>query len=95
MATLVVAALLCTPYAMDYDLVCLGLPMAWIAGEAMRDGWRPWEKLTLLACFVVPLFARGINLGFGVPLAPLCLAGLLGCMVSRALHSRRAALVGA
>jgi hypothetical protein len=93
MATLIVAALLCTPYAMDYDLVCLGLPMAWLAGEAMRDGWRPWEKLALLACFVVPLFARGVNLGFGVPLAPFCLAGLLGCVVSRARARGLSALV--
>jgi hypothetical protein len=84
MATLIVAALLCTPYAMDYDLVCLGLPMAWLAGAAVRDGWRPWEKFVALACFVLPLFARGLNLGFGVPLAPFCLAGLLGCVVSRA-----------
>ncbi len=83
MATLVVASLLCTPYAMDYDLVCLGLPMAWLAGEAVKDGWRSWEKIVLLGSYMLPLFARGMNVTLGLPLAPPLLAALLCVVILR------------
>jgi hypothetical protein len=85
-ATLTVAALLCTPYAMDYDLVCLGVPMAWLAGEAARTGWRDWEKSVAAACFLLPVFARGLNLAAGLPLAPPLVASLLFVIASRTRH---------
>jgi uncharacterized membrane protein YhaH (DUF805 family) len=43
-ATLVVASLAASPYLMDYDLVILAVPLAWLFSEASRVGWRPWER---------------------------------------------------
>lgn len=80
MAVLTVAALLCTPYAMDYDLVCLGVPMAWLAGE-VEGGL---EKGVLVACYLLPLVVRGVNLSVGIPLGPLLQAALLALVAARA-----------
>jgi hypothetical protein len=77
MSMLAAAALFATPYGMDYDLPILLLPAAWIAAEAQRGGWRRWEKITLSALFVLPLFVRASALLLGVPVAPPVLGALL------------------
>jgi hypothetical protein len=82
----IIAGLLCTPYAMDYDLVCLGVPLAYVAREAAGNVWRPSEKLALILCYVLPLCVRTLNLRAGLPLAPPVLACLLGVVVARALR---------
>ncbi|MEJ0045166.1 MAG: hypothetical protein WDN04_02775 [Rhodospirillales bacterium] len=84
MATLAAAALFATPYGMDYDLPDLLLPAAWIAAEAQRESWRSWEKVTLAAAFVLPLFVRASALLLGVPIAPPVLAAMLWLTARRA-----------
>ncbi len=84
LATIVAATMLCTPYLMDYDLVCLSVPMAWIAVSAAAHGWRPWEKTVLAACVLLPLTARASNLLAGLSVAPPILAALLAITVARA-----------
>ena len=41
-ALMACAALLCTPHILDYDLAAAGVPLAWIARQAMRGCWLPW-----------------------------------------------------
>jgi hypothetical protein len=77
MAALVLVALICTPYAMDYDLVCLGVPLAWIFAEACRTGWLPWEKAALIAAYLYPLAARWLNIHVHLPLTP----GVIGVLL--------------
>jgi hypothetical protein len=84
-AVTVSAALLCTPYLFDYDLVCLGVPMAWLAGRGSLLGWRPWEKIGLGLLYLLPLEARNLNQHVGAPVMPLALLALLGLVVSRAI----------
>jgi hypothetical protein len=86
-AVTVTAALLCTPYLFDYDLVCLGVPMAWIAGSGSVRGWRAWEKLLLCALLLFPLEARNCNAHLGLPLTPFLVALLLACVIARARHA--------
>ena len=57
-AALVTGVLLMTPYIMDYDLVLLALPIAWLAFEGRRSGFLPWEKSLLAFLWLLPLFAR-------------------------------------
>ncbi len=76
-AAITPAALLCTPYLWDYDLVCLSVPAAWLAGRAAHSGWRRWEKPMLCGSYMVPVLARYANLSLGVPLSPFLAAGLL------------------
>ena len=81
MATLACAALLCTPYVMDYDLVCLAVPLAWLA-TASAGGWQPWEKAMLAVAYPYALAARVLTLG-GAPATPLIVAGLLTVVLAR------------
>jgi hypothetical protein len=44
----------CSPFMLEYDLLILAVPMAWLLGEALRDGFRRGEGLSLAATFVAP-----------------------------------------
>ena len=46
-AALAAGTLLMTPYMVDYDLVLLALPIAWMVRDGMRRGFLPWEKPAL------------------------------------------------
>ena len=82
-ALLVVATLLCTPYLLDYDLVCLAIPIAWVTAEAQRTSWRAGEKIVLLAAYILPLVARPLAMTIGVPIAPLVNFALLLVVAQR------------
>lgn len=82
-ALLVLSAMLCTPFLLDYDLVCLALPLAWITSQAQRTGWFAWEKIVLLAAYLLPLAARPLALASGVAIAPLIIAALLWVSLRR------------
>jgi hypothetical protein len=83
-ALLVAAAMLATPFVLDYDLVGLALPLAWVTLEAQFWGWRSWEKLVLLAVYVLPLVSRPLAMALHLPIAPLVLAALLLVVARRA-----------
>ncbi len=83
MATLVTATMLCSPYLWDYDLVCLAVPLAWLAARATATGWRKLEKPVAAAAYLGPAVVRLINVGTGVPLAPLMIAALLAVVTRR------------
>ncbi len=83
-AALATAVLLMTPYMMDYDLVILALPIAWLALEARRSGFLPWEKSLLAFVWLLPLFARSLAGGAKLPVAPLAMLLLLADTARRA-----------
>lgn len=83
-ALMVAMAVLASPFLLDYDLVMLALPMAWLLASAQRTGFRPWEKVVLFVVFVAPLFVRTIALRLGIPLGPPVLAALLLVVAGRA-----------
>jgi hypothetical protein len=45
----------CSPFMLEYDLVILAVPMAWLLGQALRDGFRPYERLALVSTFLAPI----------------------------------------
>ena len=75
--------MLVTPYLIDYDLVLLALPIAWLSWEAMNLAFLPWEKSILFLVWLFPLFARMLSLLAHVPLTPLVLALLMVAIVRR------------
>lgn len=83
-AALVTASLMVTPYLLDYDLMVLALPVAWLAALGLREGFRRWEKITLLAVWVLPLLSRLLAKYLYLPTAPLVMALLLLLIVKRA-----------
>ncbi len=54
-AALLVAALLTTPYCLDYDMVLLGPALAFVLAHGVEKGFAPFEKSLLAAAWVVPL----------------------------------------
>jgi alpha-1,2-mannosyltransferase len=83
-AIIAVAACLATPFLLDYDLMLLAVPLAWVASMAARSGYMPWEKLVLATAFALPLVARSLATHAGVPVAPLVVTALLAVVVRRA-----------
>jgi len=74
-AGLIVAALLCTPYSLDYDLMVLAPAIAFWASDGLSRGFRSFEKTMLAALWIVPLIARSFAAATLIPLtAPLLLA---------------------
>jgi hypothetical protein len=80
---LIVAALVASPFLLDYDLVILAAPLAWLLREAMRTGFRDWEKLTLAAAFVLPAVSRMLATEARLPLATFVLGALFLLILRR------------
>jgi hypothetical protein len=83
-AALVLATLLASPFLLDYDLMLLAIPLAWLFMEGRTHGFAPWEKFVLIAAFVLPLVSRSMASAIGVPLAPLVIACLFVLVLRRA-----------
>jgi len=85
-AGLCLAAILATPYTLDYDMMVLAPAIAFIAVDGMARGFGPWEKTVLAALWLVPLVARTVP---QVTLIPLGVPAMLAMFV---LILRRAEL---
>jgi len=59
-SALVLAIPLTTPYAYDYDLVMLLLPLAWLLQEARTTGFRRGEAILLAAAWALPVAGKFI-----------------------------------
>ncbi|MFZ1991433.1 MAG: glycosyltransferase family 87 protein, partial [Alphaproteobacteria bacterium] len=86
--TLIAATPLASPFLLDYDLTLLALPIAWLVRQGARHGFLPWEKLILLAAFVLVLIARYLATVTGIAIAPLVIAALFAAVMRRGLAAR-------
>lgn len=84
-AVLVSGALVATPYAFDYDLVLLAVPVALLARDGIERGWLPGDREVLLAAWLAPLLSPVIAHASGIQLGWLCLVALFGVAVRRAV----------
>jgi alpha-1,2-mannosyltransferase len=85
-AALCLAAILATPYSLDYDLMVLAPAIAFLALDGLARGFCPYEKTALAFLWVVPLFARGLAQATFIP------CGVIAMLVMFALVMRRAAV---
>jgi len=83
-AALIVAALLATPYSLDYDMTALAPAIAFLAVHGLRRGFAPWEKTVLAALWLAPLVARGVTGATLLPIAVPAMAITLGLVLRRA-----------
>jgi alpha-1,2-mannosyltransferase len=74
---LCIASLMATPYVFDYDLIILALPLAWLTAEGLRAGFLPWEKVILMAAWILPLLSRLMAKNLHIPAAPAVMVALL------------------
>jgi hypothetical protein len=76
-ASLCIAAILATPYSLDYDLMALSPAIALLAADGIAQGFRPYEKSTIAALWLMPFFARALPALTSVPIAvPVMIAAL-------------------
>jgi alpha-1,2-mannosyltransferase len=87
-AVVIVATLLATPYAWDYDAVASVFAAAWLGREALRSGLLPWDRIAILGLLAWPAAAIPAARLLGLPLAPLLLWLALAVLVRRALPAR-------
>jgi alpha-1,2-mannosyltransferase len=80
---LVAATLLIGPYLLDYDLLLAAIPLAWLFAQGRDHGFQRWEKLVMLAAFLLPLVSRIATMNFHVALAPAVLTALVAVVVRR------------
>ena len=83
-AALATAALLTTPYVLDYDLILLAIPIALLTVDGVRTEFLSGEKIILFAAWLLPLFSRIIG-AFGVPIGPVVLLLLFVAILQRAV----------
>ncbi len=83
-AALVLATLLFTPFMLDYDLVMLALPLAFLVRRGVVYGFLPWEKLVIASFWGVILFARSLAM-YGLPIIPFLLGFLLLLILRRSV----------
>jgi hypothetical protein len=76
-AALCIAAILATPYSLDYDLMALAPAIALLAADGIVQGFRPCEKAMIAALWLMPFLARALPALTLVPIAvPVMLAAL-------------------
>jgi hypothetical protein len=76
----VIACLLVSPFSLFYDMVMVGLPLAWMLKEWLDHGFPPWSKPILCLVFVSPASYLAMPAPFGFP-ALVLLGGFLVSLV--------------
>lgn len=91
-AAICAAAMLSTPYVLDYDLVVLGFGGAFLVADALERGFLPWEKSLLALVWVTPLVSRTLAEVAFIPLGQASIVILLALAVRRTLAGGTEAL---
>jgi alpha-1,2-mannosyltransferase len=78
---------LCSPFMLEYDLVILAVPMAWLLGESLRDGFRRGECVALVAAFFAPALVKITVFDNAMKLSAIAAAALLFVVVLRRMMS--------
>ena len=73
----------CSPFMLEYDLMILAVPIAWLLGEALRDGFRRGEPATLVAVFLAPVVFKVTLFDHALKLGVIAAAAMLFAMVLR------------
>ncbi len=82
-AALTIGALVAAPVALNYDLVIVGVGMAWLVRDAGITGYRPWEKATLTLAYAGSLISEVSAKALHLLLAPEIYGLLLLIVVLR------------
>lgn len=88
-AALITAALLSTPYVLDYDMVVLGPALAFAISWELARGVRPWMASLLAAVWVAPLLARTIAASTHVPLGLIVMLAFFAATIRGARSGRQ------
>jgi len=84
-AAIAAAVPFCSPFMLEYDLVILAVPMAWLFGEGLRDGFRRGEGATLIAAYFAPVLFKIPAFDSALKCSVILAAAALLAMVLRRL----------
>jgi hypothetical protein len=84
-AAAIAAALLSTPYVLDYDFVVLGFAAAFLIADGMRRGFLSYEKSLFALIWLAPLVARQLAAFAMLPLGQATAVAILVLAVRRAI----------
>ena len=87
-ATLAVGSLMISPYVLQYDLVLLALPIAWMAMEGFEKGFLPYEKAVLSIAWLLPRISLPISQTTKIPIAPIVIIALMTTILRRARNQQ-------
>ncbi|WP_366145100.1 glycosyltransferase family 87 protein [Bradyrhizobium sp.] len=87
-AVLIIATLLTSPHALDYDLTILGPAMAFFAASSWSNGFRDFEISALAAAWITPLLARWTAGATNVPLGLIAIMALYALVMRHAMRDR-------
>ena len=82
-AALCLAAILTTPYSIDYDLMVLAPAIAFLTINGIARGFAPWEKSALALLWAVPLIARSFAQVTLIPLGVVAMLVVFGLILQR------------
>ncbi len=83
-ATLAAGSLMVSPYVLQYDLVLLALPIAWLAMEVFEKGALPYEVTILTVAWSLPWLTLPLGDNFRIPMAPIVMITLMTAILRRA-----------
>jgi hypothetical protein len=84
-AATLAAALLSTPYVLDYDFVVLGVAVAFVVADIRARGALRWEASLLAFAWIVPLFGRQATALTLIPLELIAAITILMLAARRAI----------
>jgi hypothetical protein len=90
-ALLMIATLLASPHALDYDLTILGPAMAFFIASSWSKDFRDFDISVLAIGWIVPLAARGIAGATGIPLGLIAIIALYVLTLRHAMRDRASA----
>lgn len=90
-AALCIAAILATPFGLDYDMMVLAPAIAFLAADGFARGFGPWDKSALAGLWLVPLVARSVAELTFIPLGLAVMGLTFVLVVRRAVASGRMA----
>jgi alpha-1,2-mannosyltransferase len=84
----------CSPFMLEYDLIILAVPMAWLLGQALRDGFRRGELAALVAAYLAPALFKVAAFDNALKLGVIAAAAVLLVVVLRRMTAESAQLSG-
>ncbi len=81
---LAIAAIVATPYSLDYDFAVLAVALAYLTADGLVRGFAPWQRSALALLWFMPLIARTIAEQALVPLGVPVMLLVFALAISRA-----------
>ena len=70
-------------YLLQYDLVLLALPIAWLAVMGFGQGFLPYEKAVLAVSWILPRISLPIAMTAKIPIATIAIMVLMTAILCR------------